>query len=106
MVLPDFWWRHTLRLGMVRRCEIVGGASRFLVATHPTNWVWCVAVRLLVVLPDFWWRHTLRLVYIWRHGFPLFNDMSILRKCQAKLCFDRPKFLLKFDISLQSLFKF
>ncbi|WP_293145466.1 hypothetical protein [Microcoleus sp. bin48.metabat.b7b8b9.023] len=31
----------------VRRCEIVGGASRFLVATHPTNWVWCVA-RLIV----------------------------------------------------------
>ncbi|MDQ2100674.1 MAG: hypothetical protein QQW96_23895 [Tychonema bourrellyi B0820] len=27
--------RRTLRLGRVRRCEIVGGASRFLVATHP-----------------------------------------------------------------------
>ncbi len=71
--------------GAVRRCEIVGGASRFLVATHPTNWVWCVAVRLLVLLPDFWWRRTLRLLYIWRHGFPLFNDMSMARKSQAKL---------------------
>ncbi|MEG4895587.1 hypothetical protein QUA89_18215 [Microcoleus sp. F10-B4] len=44
--------------GAVRRCEIIGRASRFLVATHPTNWVRCVAVRLLVVLPDFWWRRT------------------------------------------------
>ena len=40
----------------VRRCEIVGGASRFLVAAYPTNDV------------------------IWRHGFPLFNDRSRARK--------------------------
>jgi hypothetical protein len=45
-------------LQAVRRCEIIGGASRFLVATHLTNWLRCVAVRLLVVLPDFWWRRT------------------------------------------------
>jgi len=44
--------------GAVRRCEIIGGASRFLVATHSTNWVRCVDVILLVVLPDFWWRRT------------------------------------------------
>ncbi|MEG4302870.1 hypothetical protein QUB16_09120 [Microcoleus sp. D3_18a_C4] len=44
--------------GAVCRCEIIGGASRLLVVTHPTNWVRCVDVRLLVVLPDLWWRCT------------------------------------------------
>jgi hypothetical protein len=64
---------------MVRRCEIVGGASRFLVATHPTNDV------------------------IWAHGFPLFNDMSMGQKSQAKLWFDRPNFFIQFDISIALL---
>lgn len=29
--------------GAVRRCEIVGGASRFLVATHPTIAIYMAA---------------------------------------------------------------
>ena len=64
--------------GAVRRCEIVGGASRFLVAAHPSNWVWCVAVRLLVVLPDFWWRRTLRMMLYGR------TDSHDLIICQGR----------------------